>query len=84
VGRLDAGFAFDALLVSLPPCRAWDAPRRPFAASRVDVWPTDKPIDLLQKFLHVGDDRDIAEVYVQGRCVVRRGEPTAHATAGSE
>ena len=34
--------------------------------SRIDVFPTDSRSDLLQKFLYCGDDRDIAEVWVQG------------------
>ena len=41
--------------------------------SRIDVFPTDSRSDLLQKFLYCGDDRDIAEVWVQGVKVIDNG-----------
>jgi guanine deaminase len=48
-----------------------------FAKSRVDVFPTDSQQDILQKFLHCGDDRDIQQVWVNGKKVVEKGCPCA-------
>ncbi|CAE8634984.1 unnamed protein product, partial [Polarella glacialis] len=56
IGSFAPGKAFDALIVD---------PRAPDSA--LDVFPEDSEDDALQKFLHVGDDRNVIAVYVQGR-----------------
>ena len=66
VGSFRRGFFFDALLV-VP----GDKGRR----SRVYCRPSDQIRDRLEKFLHCGDDRDIASVWVQGRCRIKDGLP---------
>jgi hypothetical protein len=61
VGHLAVGTEFDALLVDVG-----------VAGSAFDVFGGEKlqPLLLLEAFLNNGDDRNFAEVYVQGRrCV---------------
>lgn len=61
IGSFEVGKAFDAVLVDL---RAADSP--------VDIFPQDKDVDLVEKFLLLGDDRNVVSVFVQGRCVSAR------------
>ncbi len=58
VGTFAVGKAFDALLLDLD------------TGVTFDVYPTDTVEDRFQKFCNLGDDRNIAKVWVQGRCVV--------------
>ena len=56
IGSLEPGKAFDALLVDVG-----------VEQSQIDLVETDGLSELLQKFLHLGDDRNIVGVWVQGR-----------------
>lgn len=58
VGHFEAGKSFDALIVDL-------------AASEngtplLDLWPEETMEDRLSKWIHLGDDRTISKVYVEG------------------
>lgn len=61
VGNFEAGKDFDALIIdaSQAPIDLFDTPKNA----------DDRLLELLQKFLYVGDDRNIAQVYVAGRQV---------------
>ncbi|XP_078735269.1 guanine deaminase [Lampetra fluviatilis] len=63
-GSLEVGKELDALLVDT------EAPGSP-----LDIFPDDSWEDIIQKFLFLGDDRNILEVYVAGRDVTPRDEP---------
>ena len=56
IGSLEQGKAFDALLVDVG-----------VEQSQIDLVDEDGLSELLQKFLHLGDDRNITGVWVQGR-----------------
>lgn len=71
IGTLSVGKAFDALLIDT---QSYDSP--------IDVYIEDDEADLLQKFLHVGDDRNICEVFVQGQSVSRREPKQRRAIIG--
>ena len=58
VGTFAVGKAFDALLLDLHSCATFD------------VFATDTIEDKFQKFCNLGDDRNIVQVWVQGRSVV--------------
>jgi guanine deaminase len=58
-GNLSSGLQFDALLVDMA------APDSP-----IDVRDTETPRELLERFMHAGDDRNIVSVFVDGRRVV--------------
>ena len=62
VGNFEVGKEFDALVVD--PC----VERGPF-----DVFTTDSDRDVVEKFLFTGDDRNIEEVWIRGKCVMRDG-----------
>ncbi|XP_019410905.1 PREDICTED: guanine deaminase [Crocodylus porosus] len=59
IGNFEVGKEFDALLVN---SKASDSPFDLFAADTFE--------DSFQKFLYLGDDRNISEVYVAGKQVV--------------
>ncbi|XP_062455734.1 guanine deaminase isoform X1 [Rhea pennata] len=59
IGNFEVGKEFDALLINT---KASDSP--------FDLFSADAFEDILQKFLYLGDDRNISEVYVSGRQVV--------------
>ncbi|XP_017662813.1 PREDICTED: guanine deaminase isoform X3 [Lepidothrix coronata] len=59
IGNFEVGKEFDALLINT---KASDSPFDLFAADNFE--------DILQKFLYLGDDRNISEVYVAGKQVV--------------
>ncbi|XP_057281807.1 guanine deaminase isoform X2 [Pezoporus wallicus] len=59
IGNFEVGKEFDALLINT---KASDSP--------FDLFSADNFEDTLQKFLYLGDDRNISEVYVAGRQVV--------------
>ncbi len=58
VGTFAVGRAFDALLLDL------------HNGATFDVYATDTTEDKFQKFCNLGDDRNIAKVWVQGRSVM--------------
>ncbi|KAM6469891.1 guanine deaminase [Liasis olivaceus] len=58
-GNFEVGKEFDALLINT---KASDSPFDLFASDRVE--------DIIEKFLYLGDDRNIEEVYVAGKLVV--------------
>ncbi|XP_068560052.1 guanine deaminase [Cebidichthys violaceus] len=64
-GNFEVGKDFDALRVNV------DAPGGP-----IDLIQCEEPKIILEKFLNLGDDRNIAEVFVAGRKVVPFTEPT--------
>ncbi|XP_056144700.1 guanine deaminase [Lampris incognitus] len=64
-GNFEVGKDFDALRVNV------SVPGGP-----IDLFQTDGPKILLEKFLNLGDDRNIVEVYVAGKKVVPFTEPT--------
>lgn len=64
-GNFEVGKDFDALRVNVA------APGGP-----IDLVQCEEPKIILEKFLHLGDDRNIAEVFVAGRKVVPFTEPT--------
>jgi guanine deaminase len=68
IGTLAVGMEFDAIVLSAgnPPDRIGSS--LPF--SPVQVFATDTVSDVFQKICVLGDDRNIAQVYVQGRKVV--------------
>ncbi|OXB81729.1 UNVERIFIED_CONTAM: hypothetical protein H355_010290 [Colinus virginianus] len=59
IGNFEVGKEFDALLINT---KASDSP--------FDLFSADTFEDYLQKFLYLGDDRNISEVYVAGKQVV--------------
>ncbi|XP_029859879.1 guanine deaminase isoform X1 [Aquila chrysaetos chrysaetos] len=59
IGNFEVGKEFDALLINT---KASDSP--------FDLFSADNFEDTVQKFLYLGDDRNISEVYVAGRQVV--------------
>ncbi|KAI9009571.1 hypothetical protein BC832DRAFT_530050 [Gaertneriomyces semiglobifer] len=65
VGNFTVGKDFDALLVDLAAGSALTAGSRP-----IDIFEHDTTASLLEKFVFLGDDRHITEVYVSGKRVV--------------
>ncbi|XP_051923411.1 guanine deaminase [Hippocampus zosterae] len=63
IGNFEVGKDFDALRVNVA------VPGGP-----IDLIQQDKPKIILEKFLNMGDDRNIVEVYVAGRKVVPSSE----------
>ncbi|KAL8203267.1 UNVERIFIED_CONTAM: hypothetical protein K2H54_046310 [Gekko kuhli] len=59
IGNFKVGKEFDALLINT---KASDSP--------FDLFASDTFEDIIQKFLYLGDDRNIEEVYVAGKLVV--------------
>lgn len=62
VGTFEEGKEFDALLVDV------NVPGGPF-----DIFDGDTMEDQFEKFINLGDDRNIVEVYVQGK-LVKQGD----------
>lgn len=56
IGTLAKGYEFDAVVLSV-------------GSDNVDVFGTDSVADVFQKLFHLGDDRNIKRVFVQGRDV---------------
>jgi guanine deaminase len=68
IGTLAVGMEFDAIVLS-----AGNSPDRIGSSlpwSPVQVFATDTVSDVFQKICVLGDDRNIAQVYVQGRKVI--------------
>ncbi|XP_050413739.1 guanine deaminase [Patella vulgata] len=64
IGNFEIGKQFDALIID-PQC----------TNSAFDIFDTDEnKEDFLEKFLFMGDDRNIKSVYVAGRCVYEAGK----------
>lgn len=63
IGNFVEGKEFDALIVDVDggPIDVYDLPEK--------LWNDESELTLLQKFLYVGDDRNIKEVFVKGRQV---------------
>nr|XP_045585052.1 guanine deaminase-like isoform X1 [Procambarus clarkii] len=59
IGNFEVGKEFDSLVIDL------EFPRSP-----LDIFPKDTLEDKIHKFLYNGDDRNIVQVYVAGRCVI--------------
>lgn len=57
VGDFAVGKEFDALVVDTTESAVFD------------VFPEDTPLDAFQKFINLGDDRNIKAVFVRGRRV---------------
>ena len=57
IGKLQVGMQFDALLVDCT------------IAATFDIYPSDSPMDHLEKFATVGDDRNLVGVWVKARRV---------------
>lgn len=62
MGTFEEGKEFDALLVDV------NVPGGPF-----DIFDGDTMEDQFEKFINLGDDRNIVEVYVQGK-LVKQGD----------
>ncbi|XP_078070147.1 guanine deaminase [Mustelus asterias] len=58
IGNFEVGKDFDAVLVKT------NVPNSPF-----EVFPDDSQQDIFEKFLYLGDDRNMVEVYVAGKKV---------------
>ncbi|KAK4319257.1 hypothetical protein Pmani_009795 [Petrolisthes manimaculis] len=63
IGNLEVGKEFDALVIDTQA-----------TGSPLDIFDKDKEPDLVEKFLYNGDDRNIVQVFVAGRCVVQNSE----------
>ncbi|KAK8731840.1 hypothetical protein OTU49_007293 [Cherax quadricarinatus] len=59
IGNFEIGKEFDSLLID------FEVPRSP-----LDIFDKDTLEDKIHKFLYNGDDRNIVQVYVAGRCVI--------------
>ena len=70
LGRLAPGYLFDAQRIDLAPLD--DNTGAPLA-TQLHLFPSDSLADTFQKFIHLADDRHVAEVFVQGRKVKGRG-----------
>mgnify|MGYP003712200065 CR=1 FL=1 len=57
IGLFQVGMAFDAVLVDT----------FPDSAGTFDVFDDEGVLEAFQKYLFTGDDRNVKEVYVQGR-----------------
>ncbi|XP_060536788.1 guanine deaminase isoform X2 [Cylas formicarius] len=58
VGSFEVGKEFDALIVDMAT-----------GSSSCDYLVPCDPLELLQKFIYLGDDRNVLKVYVSGKCV---------------
>jgi hypothetical protein len=66
VGNLEVGKHFDCLVVD---CGKYDPDGVITNALPFDVFPDDSDLDRLEKFVQIGDDRNIKRVFVHGRCI---------------
>ena len=63
LGKFAVGYLFDAQLIDVAP------PTSSHTQRTIHLFPSDSLEDVFQKFINLGDDRHVAEVYVQGRPV---------------
>ncbi|KAI8924445.1 hypothetical protein BC831DRAFT_465680 [Entophlyctis helioformis] len=68
VGSFVPGKDFDALIVDVG-VGGDDAVDQPSAPANVHVFAHDDPMSTFEKFVYLGDDRNICQVYVRGTCV---------------
>lgn len=68
VGNLEVGRQFDCLVVD---CGTYNPQNSQPSALPFDVFPDDSDLDRLEKFVQIGDDRNISHVFVDGRCLKR-------------
>ncbi|KAJ3380349.1 hypothetical protein HDU92_006047 [Lobulomyces angularis] len=62
IGNFEVGKSFDALLIDLNVGEN--------GTSTIDVFRHDKIEDLIEKFVYLGDDRNISQIFVAGKQVV--------------
>lgn len=62
LGQFRVGYIFDAQHIDV--CGGG-----PHSARTIHLFPSDSVEDVFQKFINLGDDRHVKEVYVQGRAV---------------
>lgn len=70
MGNFEPGKAFDALIVDL-------AGSAHGGGNLLELWPGETTEDRLSKWIHLGDDRSIDRVYVQG-VEVKQAAKTTH------
>ncbi|KAJ1565296.1 hypothetical protein HK096_003569 [Nowakowskiella sp. JEL0078] len=74
LGNFEAGKEFDALVIDLNSTGASiaDSPEKNSLPGTftVDVFPHDDKWSMFEKYIYLGDDRNVKEVYVAGRKVV--------------
>ena len=68
-GSLEVGKAFDCLIID---CGKFtlDSDRANSAQLPYEVFPDDTNLDRLEKFVQIGDDRNIRQVYVNGKQIL--------------
>jgi len=66
LGRFDENFLFDAQWVDVAPVDSASGRR---VSSQLSLFETDSLQDVVQKWMHLGDDRHVRAVFVQGRLV---------------
>jgi guanine deaminase len=64
IGNFKVGKQFDALHIDLASC---DSP--------VHLFPGEKLLDMVEKFIMLGDDRNIVQVFVDGKNVKVSHQP---------
>ncbi len=69
VGSLEVGKAFDCLIID---CGTFSltSDRASAALFPYEVFPDDTNLDRLEKFVQIGDDRNIRQVYVNGEQIL--------------
>lgn len=72
LGRFAPGYLFDAQRIDVSPVCPHTGEN---VETALHLFPSDSTADVFQKWVHLGDDRHVAEVFVQGRCV--RGQAAA-------
>jgi guanine deaminase len=58
LGNFRVGKSFDAILVDLEA-----------VGSGIDTFPGETMVELFQKFIMLGDDRNISQVFIEGQLV---------------
>lgn len=72
VGNFVLGKEFDALVVNLkatPGSNSNSSLQQITGESTVDIFQHETVSDLIEKFVYLGDDRNIVEIYVKGKKV---------------
>lgn len=69
VGSLQVGKQFDCLIID---CGAFTLEQTPGSQNLpFDIFPDDTNLDRLEKFIQLGDDRNIRRVYVSGKQILK-------------
>ncbi|KAI9094123.1 hypothetical protein DFS34DRAFT_595941 [Phlyctochytrium arcticum] len=71
IGNFHVGKEFDALIVDLTATVDNIPTAEPFASRTIDIYEHDDTMGLFEKFIFLGDDRNIREVFVGGKSVFR-------------